>query len=235
VTKMNRRSFAAKATLGLAALGAMSKSGDAQLIYTSGDWKIAEFNHLLKAPARVKQVYDEIQIGGGKFLNNVKNSLNGLHFGFSIPADQIKIVAALHGPANMLNFDDYVWKTYHIGEWLKVNDPKTGKPASRNPFYPSKAGPGLRYASKDPNSEDSLYQDSSIEGLQARGVQFLSCHTATEEQSRALMKQYKLEKQPEEVVKDMMAHTLAGVLVVASMVAAVALLQSEGHYSYITV
>jgi hypothetical protein len=33
----------------------------------------------------------------------------------------------------------------------------------------------------------------------------------------------------------MMAHTVPGVLVVASMVAAIALLQSEGQYTYITV
>jgi hypothetical protein len=32
----------------------------------------------------------------------------------------------------------------------------------------------------------------------------------------------------------MLAHTVPGVLVVASMVAAVALLQAEGHYTYIT-
>jgi len=235
VIPITRRSFVSKATLGVAALSATNSAANAQLVYTSSDWKIADFNRLLKEPARVKQVYDEIQIGGGKFLNNIKNSLNGLHFGFGIPGDQIKIVAALHGPANLLNFDDYVWKTYRIGEWLKVDDPKTGKPATRNPFYPSKAGAGLHYASKNPNDESSIYQDVSMQALEARRVQFLSCHTATEEQSRVLIKHFKLSQQPEETVKDMMAHTLPGVLVVASMVAAIALLQSEGHYSYITV
>ncbi len=83
--------------------------------------------------------------------------------------------------------------------------------------------------------ENSLFQDSSIQALQSRGVQFLCCHTATEEQSRVLIKQYSLTQRPEEVVKDMLAHTIPGILVVASMVAAIALLQSEGHYSYITV
>jgi nanoRNase/pAp phosphatase (c-di-AMP/oligoRNAs hydrolase) len=36
-------------------------------------------------------------------------------------------------------------------------------------------------------------------------------------------------------VKELLAHTNPDVLVVASMVAAIALLQSEGHYSYVTV
>jgi intracellular sulfur oxidation DsrE/DsrF family protein len=235
MVQMNRRVFTRNATLGLASLTATAPPSGGQLVYSSKDWDLAAFNRLLKTSVRVKQVYDETQIGGGKFLNNIKNSLNGLHFGFAIAPHQIKIVAALHGPANMLNFDDYIWKTYFIGRWLKVNDPMTGKPATRNPYYLSHAGPTLHYPSKDPNREDSLYQDTSMQGLQARGVEFLSCHTAMEEQSRLLVKQYKLEKHPEEVVKDMMAHTLPGVLVVASMVAAIALLQSEGGYTYITV
>jgi len=33
----------------------------------------------------------------------------------------------------------------------------------------------------------------------------------------------------------MLAHTVPGILVVAAMVSAIALLQSEGHYSYIKV
>jgi len=48
-------------------------------------------------------VYDVISISEGAFLNNMKNSLNGLPFGFGIPKEQIKVVGALHGPANMLN------------------------------------------------------------------------------------------------------------------------------------
>ena len=70
---------------------------------------------------------------------------------------------------------------------------------------------------------------------QARGVQFLSCYTALEEQAGALIKHNKLSESPEAIVQDMLAHVLPGVLVVASMVAAVALLPAEGHYTYITV
>ncbi len=235
MAKFTRRSLVGHAALGLAALGAMSAPAEAQLVYKLTDWNIADFDLLIKKRARVKQVFDETQIGGGRFLNNIKNSLNGLQFGFNIPADQIKIVSAMHGPANMLNFDDYVWKKYRIGEWLKVDDPLTGQPAVRNPFLMRKASTDAQRASQDPSDENSSYQDASIQALQDRGVQFLCCHTATEEQSRALIKQYGLAQQPEEIAKDLLAHTVPGVLVVAAMVAAIALLQSEGHYSYITV
>ena len=232
---ITRRSLVGNAAIGLAAFGAMTEPAGAQLVYRSADWNIAEFERLVKYPARVKQVFDEIQIGGGRFLNNIKNSLNGLQFGFNIPANQIKIVSAMHGPANMLNFDDYVWKKYRIGEWLKNDDPLTGQPAVRNPFVVSKAGADMHRGSQDPSDENSSFQDTSMQALQARGVQFLSCHTATEEQARVLIKQYGLAQQPEEIVKDLLAHTVPGVLVVAAMDAAIALLQSEGHYSYVTI
>ena len=232
---LTRRLFLGQATASLATLGAMASGANAQLVEKASDWKLADFDRLLRNPSRVKQVFDENQIGSGKFLDNIKNSLNGLQFGFNIPPDQIKIVAAMHGSANALNFDDYVWQKYHIGEWLKVRDPKTGQPAARNPFFANKAAPEMHYAAQDPDDENSLFQDTSIQALQLRGVQFLCCHTATEEQARALIKQFALSQRPEEIVKDLLAHTIPGTLVVASMGSAIALLQSEGHYSYITV
>jgi len=217
----------------LGALSGISHDADAQLVWKASDWKLAEFQKLVKDPARIKQVYDIVQIGDGRFLNNVKNSLNGLRFGFGVPEQQIKVAAALHGPANMLNYDDFIWEKYQIGAWLKVTDPATEKPAVRNLFYKS-AMTGKSASSNDPNDRNSLLQDTSIETLQSRGVQFLSCHTATEEQARALVKHNNLTQKPEEIVHEMLAHTVPGVLVVASMVAAVALLQAEGHYTYIT-
>jgi intracellular sulfur oxidation DsrE/DsrF family protein len=233
---VTRRSFVSTATAGLAALGAfgsLAEEANAQLVWKANDWKLADFEKLLKDSARIKQVYDVTQIGEGKFLNNVKNSLNGLRFGFNVPEHQIKIAAALHGPTNMLNYDDFIWEKYGIGAWLKVTDPATGKAATRNPFYKSTLT-SKNDALNNLNDKNSIYQDTSIETLQSRGVQFLSCHTATEEQARLLIKRNNWSKDPEEIVHEMLAHTLPGVLVVASMVAAVALLQAEGHYTYIT-
>ncbi len=235
---ITRRVFVSQAAASLAAISALGeppRTPTAQLVWKSSQWKLKEFQKLVEDPARVKQVFDCTQIGGGKFLNNIKNSLNGLHFGFDIPAKQIKIAAALHGPANMLNYDDYVWSKYRIGEWLNVTDPSTAKPAVRNIFYSAKhALDAVSYA-KDPDDRESVYQDTSVQALTTRGVQFLSCHTATEEQARVLVEHYQLSQSPEEIVQDMLGHTVPGVLVVASMVASVALLQSEGHFSYITV
>ena len=234
---VSRRSFVSSAAAGMTALGVFSgrsKPAEAQLVWTASDWKMAEFAKLVHNPARIKQVWDIVQIGDGKFLSNIKNALNGLHFGYGVPTEQIKLAAALHGPANMLNYDDYVWSKYQIGEWLKVTDPATNKPAVRNIFYNSQNGVQKESASNDPDDHNSLFQDTSIEALQARGVQFMSCHTATEEQARVLVKRNNLSQSPEEIVKDMLAHTQPRVLVNASMVSAIALMQAEGRYTYIT-
>jgi intracellular sulfur oxidation DsrE/DsrF family protein len=211
------------------------RTAEAQLVWKGSEWKLAEFQKLVSYPARVKQVFDVTQITGGKFLNNIKNSLNGLQFGFDIPKDQIKIAAGLHGPANLTNYDDFIWNKYRIGEWLNVIDPATGKPAVRNIFYPAAHALDAAAFAQDPSEENSVYQDISVQALEARGVQFLSCHTAIEEQARILVKREKLTQTPEEVVREMLAHTVPGVLVVASMVAAVALLQTEGRFAYTAV
>jgi hypothetical protein len=118
-----------------------------------------------------------------------------------------------------------------------VNDPQTGQPAERNPYYPSKLTDDAARitAATDPNDEGSPLQDASMQGLQRRGVRFLSCHTALEEQVRQLIRHYSLNEEPETIVRDMLAHTVPNVLVVASMVSAIALLQGEGRFSYVTV
>ena len=238
MNNITRRSLISRAALSLTTLGLFTgapRAAEAQLVWKTSDWKLADFQKLVNNPSRIKQVFDIVQIGDGKFLNNIKNSFNGLRFGFGIPERQIKIAAALHGPANLLNYDDYVWEKYQIGEWLKVSDPATIKPAVRNVFYNSKVGLKQESATKDPDDLISINQDTSMEALQSRGAQFLSCHTALEEQVRVLISRNRLSQSPEDVMKDMLAHTVPGVLVVASMVAAVALLQAEGHYTYITV
>src|SRR5258708_12938463 len=107
MNRMSRRSFVSTAATGVAALAAMGtgNSAEGQLVYTKSEWKVGEFDQLAKNPAQVKQVYDVTQIAEGGFLNNIKNSLNGLHFGFGIPVEKIKIVPPLHAPPNMLNHD----------------------------------------------------------------------------------------------------------------------------------
>jgi hypothetical protein len=240
VKDLTRRSFASKAAACFAAissLSALNQPAQAQIVWTTSEWKLGSFEQLLKENARVKQLFDITAVENGGALAKVKNSLNGLHYGFGVPVEEIKVVGGMHGPSNLLNFDDYVWSRYKIGAWLKIDDPATGEPAVRNPYYPSKLSEteARVTATTDRNDEHSPLQDASMQGLQRRGVRFLGCHTALEEQVRQLIKHYNLSGEPETIVHDMLAHTQPGVLMTASMASAIALLQCEGKYSYIAV
>jgi hypothetical protein len=237
---LTRRSFASKAFAGITALGMVSRlnqPAEAQMVWSTSEWKLASFEGLLHEKARVKQLFDITQVEDGAALAKVKNSLNGLHYGFGVPVDQIKVICGMHGPANLLNYDDYVWQKYSIGAWLNINDPRTREPAVKNPYYFSKLTDEAAHtaAATDPSAETSPLQDASMQGLQRRGARFLSCHTALEEQVRQLIRHYTLSEAPETIVRDMLAHTVPDVLVVASMVSAIALLQGEGGYSYVVV
>ena len=231
---ISRRSFVTTAAAGVAAFGAMGSAippVQVQPIETSSAWDLAAFNTLANHPARVKQVLDTGNLDGS-VLAHAKNSLNGMQYGFAIPKDQIQIVISLRGPANLMNFDDYIWKKYQIGAAQHINDPKTGKPAERNIFYPGKAGAEMKYASEDIESPHSLYNDSSIQALEQRGVRFLGCHNSTLGAAMEITHKDHVKEPLQKVYQDLMAHTLPNVLIVAAAVAAIGLLQTEGHYSY---
>lgn len=226
--KVTRKQFLALSAAGVAT--ALSGTARGELVETLQEWHQADFEHAATRPAKIRQVYDITVIGGGVFLNNIKNSLNGFQFGFGMAPRDFNVIAALHGGANVLNFDDAMWKKYKLGEFAGVTDPETHAPATRNIFYPSTANP----ADRNQNSEQSIYQDHSIEGLMKRDVSFLLCHTATEEQTRKLQKRFGFPGSPESIVRDLLAHTIPNSIVVPSMVATVAVLQLQYHFSYIT-
>jgi hypothetical protein len=229
---ISRRSFVTSAAAGLAALGTIAPAAHAQEIETASEWPTSDFNKLLHHPAEVKQMFDIIGANGSGF-EHIQNSFNSLHFGFGILADQIQIVAVTRAMATLLIFDDYAWKKYNFGVMSKINDPKTGKPAERNIYYLSKTN--LKYTSNDPNHADSIYQDSSIQALQHRGLRILGCHLATWFMAKYAAKKNHLTQPIQEIYDDLAAHTLPGVLIVAAAVGAIGLLQSKGHYSYLFV
>ena len=137
----------------------------AQYVWQKTDWQAGEFDAVTHSTRRIKQALHAFSISDARVLRTAKNSLNGLRFGAGVAPDQIQVVCALNGPANMLNYSDYVWQKYKIGEWVKENDPKTGEPAVRNIYFPSKAGASMKYTSDDPSSPDSAYQDATVQGL----------------------------------------------------------------------
>jgi hypothetical protein len=123
-----------------------------------------------------------------------------------------------------------VWQKYRIGEFLNIRDAQ-GQPVSRNLWLNAK---NPYDPSADPGDEHGMYQDVSIEMLQRRGLIMLTCHTAVEEQSRALVAKgfAPAGMSAQDVADDILTHLIPGTLVNPSMVATVAVLQKAYGYTY---
>ena len=230
---MNRSGFlVASATLLAAGAPANADSvpGGTKFVERKADFDEAAFDKAVSRPADIRQVFEPVGFNP-TILNSVKNSLNGLEFGFGYSADRIAIVVASHGPSSAYTFSDYVWQKYKIGQYIKAND-ASGAPLVANSFLKAKATDPA-----NPDDPKGMYHDTQIETLQKRGVVFLTCHTAVEEHARKLVTQgfAPAGMSPTEVANDILTHLIPGAIVVPSMVATVAVLQAKHDYTYASI
>lgn len=197
--------------------------------------RLAQFDHAAFAkavgrPAKIRQLFEQVAFKPGLW-NNVKNALNGLQFGYGIAPEDIAIAIAGHGPSAAYGYSDYVWQKYKIGDYFGIKDSQ-GNTIGRNVWLKSTA---VYDPQSDPDDASSMYQDTSIEMLQKRGVIMLTCHTAVEEQSKGLVKAGNAPAgmTPKDVADDILTHLIPGTIVNPSMVATVAVLQKHFEYTYV--
>jgi hypothetical protein len=225
---MSSASLAALAQTGANAAPAVP--GGTHLVERKSDFDEAAFTAAVNRPADVRQLFEAVAFKPGVF-NNIKNSFNGLEFGYGYAPGRIAIAFCPHGPSSAYHYADEMWSKYKIGEFYKLAD-ASGNPITSNVYVkPAKA----LDPSNDPDNPTSAYQDTSIETLQKRGLISLTCHTAVEEQARALVKAGNAPAgmTASEVANDILTHLIPNVHVVPSMVATVAVLQQRFHYSYV--
>jgi len=204
--------------------------GGTNLIERHADFDEKLFAKAVGKPADVRQVWDNVALRPN-VMTNIKNSLNSLQFGFGYDPARISIVAVNHGPSATYTYTDYVWQKYRIGDFFDVKD-AAGNRISTNAFLaPKNSDP-----STDPAAEAGVLQDTGIAALQARGVVFLTCHTAVEEQSRGLIKAGLAPGMtPADVSADILTHLIPGAIVVPGGVGTLAVLQTKYGYTYATV
>lgn len=222
---MNRSDFLASSAI--AAL-ADAVPGGTHFVERKADFDESAFAAIVDRPADVRMLFEQIAFKPQMF-SNVKNALNGLQFGFGYPQGRATMVIAGHGPASAFTYSEYLWKKYRIGEFFALKD-ADGAPIASNTFVAAKA----HDTSADPDDEKGYYQDASIETLQKRGVVMLTCHTAVEEQSKAIVKKgfAPAGASAQDVANDVLTHLIPGAIVVPSMVATVAVLQQKYKYAY---
>lgn len=229
---MNRSSFLASSAtfVAFAQGGAQAQSipGGTHFVERAADFDKAAFARAVDRGS-IRMVWEQVAFHPQVFAN-VKNALNGLQFGFGYAPSQIAMAMANHGASSAYGYSDYVWSKYKLADALKLKD-ASGNPVTSNVYL--KAVKTDRSA--DPDSDTSFYQDTAIETLQSRGVVFLTCHTAVEEQSRAIVKGGFAPSgmSPSDVANDILTHLIPGAVVVPSMVATIGVLQQVHKYSFI--
>ncbi|HEY2476455.1 MAG TPA: hypothetical protein VGI19_16875 [Candidatus Cybelea sp.] len=229
---MNRRVFLAGSATVAATTSAASAAtvpGGEHFVVRLADFDEASFAAIVGRPAQIRQVYEAVGFQPG-VLGSIKNSLNGLQFGFGYPAASLAVALAAHGPSSAFSFSDYLWTKYRIGDFFALKD-ADGRPLRANVFLKNSAPYD---PSVDPDDEKGMYQDASLEMLQRRGTVVLTCHTAVEEIARRLVHRgYSGTGQnAQDVADDILSHLIAGAVVVPSMVATLAVLQTTYRYVY---
>lgn len=203
--------------------------GGTDLVEKKANFNEAAFKATLGRPAQIRQLFEQVKFDP-TLLGNIKNAMNGLAFGFGYPRTQIAMALAGHGPSAVYGYSDYVWEKYKIGEFFKIKDAK-GDAITSNVWLKPKSA--LDW-SASPDDEKGAYQDTSLETLQKRGLTIMTCHTAVEEQSRKLVAAGNAPAgmTGSDVAADILTHLIPGAVVVPSMVATVAVLQQNYHYTY---
>ena len=231
---MNRPTFLSAAATVLAATGgragAQGVPGGTRFVERQSDFDEGSFDAAVGRDADIRQLYESVAFRPTMW-NNVKNSFNGLQFGFGYRPDRIAVVFGAQGPSAVYGYTDYVWKKYRIGEYFSLTD-AAGAPLQSNTFVAARA-PFDPNAS--PDDDKGSYQDTSIETLQRRGLVYLNCHTATEEQARGIVKKGLAPPgmTAADVADDILTHLIPGAIVVPAMVATIAVLQAKYRYTYI--
>ena len=90
---------------------------------------------------------------------------------YGVPASQFSLAVVTHGPAIQGMFRDELWERRALGTHYKVNDPKTGVPATRNIYLTPQEGEPA---------------DAAVAELVNRGVTFVVCNVALKTLARRL-------------------------------------------------
>lgn len=232
VPRMLRKDFIAASALATASPSLSGVPGGLHAVERHADFDAAAFAAAVGRPAAIREVVEAVGFHPA-VLGNVKNALNGLQFGFGYAPDSIAVALAGHGPSSVYAYSDEMWAKYRLGEFLHIAD-AAGAPLTRNAYYARSANfePGA-----DPDDPKGMYQDASVEMLQRRGVIVLTCHTAVMEQAKAIVAASLAPAgaTARDVGADLLTHLVAGAIVVPSMVATIAVLQTQYRYAYMTI
>ena len=200
---------ATAAALSTAAVVPAAQAADAPAAASSTDFE----RWLDTISGTHRQLYDLPEAHGGMGLmwSHVFMMTGAQAYG--LPESEFGVVLALRHAAMPLALGDAMWAKYKFGEFFKIDDPQTKKPATRNPFANLKPG-------------DLPLPEAALEKLIARGVKVATCGMAIHHYSLAFAKHSGGEA--EAIKTDWLAAVMPGVFVAPSGVIAVHGAQARG-------
>jgi intracellular sulfur oxidation DsrE/DsrF family protein len=214
-----RRSFLARFAAGLAAVtaapqaAAMSLDDTLRLQGQDPDAWLAKLN------GRYRQYFDATTTNDGFPLVYAFTWARTMRETYKLGArDAQAVIGFRHsgiGPA----LNDQMWAKYKIGEFFKLNDPKTGKPSVRNYLNKSTAG-------------DIMIPEADVSTMLGNGHLVVVCNVALSVLSGMAAKAAGLSMTPEDAYKEWLANLIPGVMPVPSGVLAVHRAQEKGKCTY---
>jgi intracellular sulfur oxidation DsrE/DsrF family protein len=107
-------------------------------------------------------------------LVDARNMLANARDMYGVPEAENRIAVVTHGPAIQGLFRDDVWQRLTLGEFYKLDDAKTGAPATRNIYLAP---------------QDGEPTDASVPSLMQRGVTFVVCNVAVRNLAKRLARE----------------------------------------------
>jgi hypothetical protein len=192
---LERRDFmglaAAAAALGLgAALPAATASA-------ATDGPSTDFTRWLDTiSGRQKALLDTREPNGGMAMAWAWVFLFTAPPAYGLSESDVGVVMVFRHNAIPIALNDSAWQKYKLGEYFQIQDPETGAPAVRNPYYAT--------------MKDPFIPDMALQKLIARGVKVAACDMAIHFYSGQIAKQQGLKH--EDVKQDWNAAVLPGIV-----------------------
>lgn len=210
---------------GTAAAGKTAQPANAAAL-RPGDplYHFDEYEAIVNRSLTVRQVFEWPNISNTELWANAVNALNAWQFSYSVPPDQIQIVIQAYAGSTAATFDDYIWNKYSLGQALQMRN------AQGNPFLHSNI-PAAQGATPPSDPSDPYYFDSSIEGLQRRGVLFLTCNNSLSGQAGQASRSGRNPDNlsVDQITAEFQAHLVPGALLVPAGVGELVRLQDKGY------
>jgi hypothetical protein len=195
-----------------ALLAGSTLQADAQPLAAPDDW-------LAKLHGDHRQYFDAVEAADGFPLYYAFTWANTMKATYNLTNEQVCAVIGFRHGGIAPCFNDAIWAKYKLGEFFKINDPKTGKPSTRN-FYNSTAPGDVRFAGADLGTQLK------------NGAVAVACNVATTILSGMAAQAAGLSVKPEDAYKEWSAGLVPGVMLVPSGVLAVHRAQEVGKCTY---